>query len=278
MPRWLTSSPSEASDEQVYAYSLKMQTVNSGRHKLGVAIYLRTLEPLAVAKLISDFRARWSGDAFEFENSKGNCSYFNVASTRIAVEVRQTRVPDSVTHAVADAAVHWPSAKRDLALHGAHIGVAATFDGGDALTAASDLTKFVVSLLKISDSVGVAWLNGPVLFPTKDFLDIATELLAIDKRPFILWVAAHWIPEGRLIYTKGMAQFGAPEIFLAEQSGMSSEMVTYLFDLVNYVLTSGNALLDGETIDGPNGVFRIESMHKSESEKKGLFLVPVRPS
>jgi hypothetical protein len=255
-----------------------MRTANSGRQKLGVVIYLRTFAPLAVAKLVSDFQERWSGTAFELERSEEDCSYFSIGPrpSRIVVEVRRARVPDPVTNSILDASLDWPSAKRDLAHHTAHIGVAASLNGGDALLLASDLTKSIVSLLKISDSIGVAWLNAPVLFPTDDFCNIATELLTLNVHPCMLWVAPQWIPEGRLVYTKGMAQFGAPEIFLAEQSGPSPEIVMYLFDLVNYVLTSGNALLDGETIDGPNGVFRIDSLRASESGKKGLFLVPVR--
>jgi hypothetical protein len=67
------------------------------------------------------------------------------------------------------------------------------------------------------------------------------------------------------------------DLFLAQQPGPSIEVVAYLFDLASYVLTSGNLLLDGETIDGPKGTLRIESV-KSESEKRGLMLFPMQPN
>jgi hypothetical protein len=45
-----------------------------------------------------------------------------------------------------------------------------------------------------------------------------------------------------------MLQFEAPERLLAQQARPTAELVSYLFDVAQYVLTSGESILDGETI------------------------------
>jgi hypothetical protein len=248
--------------------------------KQGAAIYLSSPRPPQMKEFASDFRTRWPGVPLKSEGQQGNCVYVGVGDSRMAVEFRPVRVPDGVTSeaAVSAQARHWPTVARDLAPHQAHLAIAASHDGGNVLNLAADLTKAVTSLLSVSDSIGVAWLNGPVVNAARDFVGIASEMFEIDALPLILWIAIAWNPEAHLVHTKGMAQFGAAELFLAEQPEPATEMVAYLFDLANYVLTSGNVLLEGETIDGPKGVLRIQSLSGVESGKRGLMLFPVRPN
>ena len=112
----------------------------------------------------------------------------------------------------------------------------------------------------------------------KDFMRSASELLGIGQPPFILWVGLHWAPKGGLIHTKGMSQFGVPEIFLGQQSRVSEEIVTYLHHLVRHVLTDGATLVEGDTVEGPNCIFRVSSLQGADSKKTGVLLWPVRPS
>ena len=107
---------------------------------------------------------------------------------------------------------------------------------------------------------------------------IAAEILAQGQLPLILWISPQWDPKEHVLYTKGMPQFGAPEIFIGQQRELSLEMSEYLFNLANYVLTSGNALLEGETIDGPGTTFKIEFSRGHSTGKRGLLLLPVHPN
>jgi hypothetical protein len=252
-----------------------MHSTKSGLRKLGAAIYLKSYMPLAGANFISDFRNRWPETKCENEGQGADCSRLGIGQSQIAIEVRGRRLPDSVTNAVMDNTLHWPTAKQDISTHEAHIAVAGSIDGGDTFLLASDLTKTVVSLLAVTNSLCVCWLNGPVLSLRDDFMEIATELLEIGQPPFTLWVGSQWEPKGGLVHTKGMAQFGAPEIFLAQQSRLSEENVAYLHHLIKYVL-SGNTLAEGETVDGPNCIYTIKCLQGRDSEKTGLFLVPGR--
>lgn len=166
------------------------------------------------------------------------------------------------------------NARRDKA----HFAVAATTDDGDTVFLASDLTRAITTLLEITNSLCVCWLNGPVLTSRKDFVWIASKLLRVGQPPFLLWVGVNWRPDGCLVHTKGMAQFGAPDIFLGQQSKLSEEAVSYLHQLVRHVLTPGNTLIEGQTIDGPNCIFRVKSLEGRANNKTGLLLWPVQPN
>ncbi len=100
----------------------------------------------------------------------------------------------------------------------------------------------------------------------------------MDQPPFLLWVGVNWKPDGCLIHTKGMAQFGAPELFIGKQSTITEEMISYLHQLVRDFLTVENKLVAGQTIEGPECVFRVEILGGGGSNKTGLLLLPVRPN
>lgn len=259
-------------------YSFEMQSAKSSVRKLGAAIYLESFVQLPIAAFLSDFRDRWPKTKCEQGREEAGCSHFRIGLSQIAVEVRRTSVPRSVTNSVLQATLHWPTAEQDLSTHQAHIAVAASNDNGDTVLLASDLTRAVASLLAVTKSLCVCWLNGPVLSLRDDFVSIATELLGLGQPPFMLWVGVGWKPEGRLVYTKGMAQFGAHEIFLSKQAHPSEEILTYLHDLIRSVLASEMVLAVGETIEGPNCFFKITNLEGSDPNKKGLFLVPTQPN
>ena len=109
-------------------------------------------------------------------------------------------------------------------------------------------------------------------------MDIASELLELGQMPFLLWVGIGWKPEGGLVYTKGMAQFGAHEIFLAKQARLSDEIATYLHDLIREVLASERILAVGETIEGPDCFYKVEKLQVRNPNKTALFLVPTQPN
>jgi hypothetical protein len=202
------------------------------------------------------------------EGQEGNRAYFGIGECHFAVELRAARVPQPTTDAVLRMTPQWPDAEKELAPHQAHLAVSASVDHGDAVNLACEFTRLLAALASVSASIGVCWLNGPVLCSAEEFVGIAAEMLGLGTPPLMLWIAAHWKPEGQLIHTKGMSQFATADLFVAQQRERSVEMVEYLFDLAHYVLTSGKELIAGETIDGPRGVFRIESLSGSDSRKR----------
>ena len=254
-----------------------MPTEKSGLRNLGVAIYLQTPVSLSTETFVSEFRARWERTACEPKGETETCSRFKVGRSHVAIECRRIRVPDSVSNSVLQTGLHWPAAEEDIIAHKAHIAVAASSDDGDTLRLAADLTKTVVTLLSRSHSLCVCWLNGPALSRQDDFQGIATNLLGSGQPPLMLWVGLHWKNEGGLLYTKGMTQFGAPEIFLAQRSSVSEQEVRFLYDMVWRVLTQGYEPVDGAKINGPRGVFRVDYLQPNDSDKRAFYLVPMSP-
>jgi hypothetical protein len=253
-----------------------MESGKSGVRKLGAAIYLKTFAPIPVKEFVSGFQRNWPETLCEAEDEEPPVTHLKIGLSHVAIELRRTIVPDSLTDSVLETTLHWPNAKRDISRHTAHIAVTASIDDGDAVVLASDLTKAVATLLAITDSLCVCWLNGRVLTLRDDFVSIANELLRIDQPPFLLWVGVNWNPDRCLLHTKGMAQFAAPELFLGKQSTVSHDVITYLHHLVRDVLSARGKLVAGQTIDGPIGVVRVEVLGGGTPNKTGLLLLPAR--
>jgi hypothetical protein len=62
----------------------------------------------------------------------------------------------------------------------------------------------------------------------------------------------------RRFHTKGMAQFGAPEICLSKQPNADPRMLDTLFHVAQTVLTLPHSIPDGKTMDSPQGRLKIE--------------------
>lgn len=232
---------------------------------------------MQIAGFVAEFERRWPKESLIAEGQQRDCAYVTLGGSRFAIELRDIPVPEGVTGAVlAEAIRYWPTAGQELASHSAHLAVATTVQRGKPLVSASALTKIIVALLSVTDSIGICWLNGPVLHSAQTFISLATSVLPAGLLPVMLWVAVHWKPEEHMIHTKGMLQFEAPEIFVAQQADAFPELVEYMLDIAHYVLASGKEILDGETVDGPKGTLLVTSIDGSDPNKKGLILVPVR--
>jgi hypothetical protein len=256
---------------------MSSETISS---KLGTAIYLKSRGPF-LAALESDFKKRWPDESLINKGKHQNCALFTIGDFQFVIELRDEPIPQDVTNALLPGTIrHWPTAEAELKPHAAHLKIATTLRSGKELDAASALAKMVVSVLCVTDSIGVCWLNGPVLHPAKTFVAIANEMFGAGVPPLILWVGVHWKPQERIIHTKGMGQFDAPEIFINLQSEPSPEWVEYIFEVAYYAMNSGTEIHDGETMDGPNGVLRINSICGGDDhpQRTGLVLVPVQAS
>lgn len=249
----------------------------SEKRKLGVALYLRQYNVPRARDIIGDFEKRWPGVRIKAEGQQQSLMFFSIAHTWFTVEPRDARIPDDVTAEALRANRHWGDADRQLGNHNSNMTISVMAGPSNGVEIACNLTKLTLTLLACSDVIGVCWLNGPVLSPKHDFIGIAKECFGAGILPSLLWIADRWEPQAGLIYTTGMDQFDRPDLFLAQQSQQNN--VAYLFDLVNYVLGSGKEILDGQTVDGPDGPLRVQTLERSyKTGKRGLMFIPVRMS
>jgi len=244
--------------------------------KIGAVIYLSSNRPLRVPDFLSEFHKNWPLGMLEKTGKELHRAFFRAGTSNFALELHHTPVLQAITDSVVHRTLHWPTAAEALALHPAHLAVAGSVESRGFLTLACDLTKTIAALVSATDSLAVCWLNGPALNPAKKFAATAREMLDTGLYPLTLWVAAHFDPEADALHTKGMAQFDAPEIYLARQPDPAPLMADYLFQVAQYVLTSHHQIKDGEKMESPHGTMRIKSAASGDLGKRVLILEPVQ--
>jgi hypothetical protein len=243
--------------------------------KVGAVIYLSTNRPLHLPDFLAEFHHSWPHLSLQKTGKELHRALFRVGKSDFALELHHTPVPQEVTQPAVHATLHWPMAGTELIRHRAHLSVAQSAENSGVLSLACDLTKAIAALLPDTDSLAVCWLNGPALNSSESFVDIAREMFGTGLYPLKLWVAVRWDAQAAALHTKGMAQFGAPEICLSQQPDATPLMVDYLLHVAQSVLTSHQAIPDGQTMDSPQGKLKIEK--SGAPGRRILILEPVRP-
>jgi hypothetical protein len=230
-----------------------MSDHSSKMNKLGVIVFLWKSEQPDPEEVRTDFLKRWPTSPILWEAGQ-ECYIFTLADGGSArIELHSERVLPSLTDYLVSGTRHWPEAQSELASHHAHLTVAVPLRGYVEVELARSLTKLLISILSLIDSIGVCWLNAPVLNSAKDFIGIGTEMLGVGLLPLPLWVGAYWRPDEHAIVSSGMAQFELPEIQMEYHDLPSVGAIEYFYELANYVAAKHEQILDGETIDGPQG-------------------------
>ena len=238
--------------------------------KVGAVIYLATNRPLHLPDFLAEFHRSWPHLLLQKTGKEPHRALFRVGKSDFALELRHTPVPQEVTEPIVHTTLHWPMASAALANHKAHMSVVESAENRDVLTLACDLTKAVASLLPVTDSLAVCWLNGPALNSAESFVSTAREMFGTGLYPLKLWVAVGWDAQAGALQTNGMAQFAAPEICLAQQPDAAPLMVNYLFQVAQSALTSHHQIAHGETMDSPHGKLKIK---KSTARGKSVLIL-----
>jgi hypothetical protein len=242
--------------------------------KIGAVIYLSSNRPLHLPDFLAEFHKNWPLGLLEKTGRELHRAFFRAGKSNFALELHHEPVPQAITDSVVRSTLHWPTADAALAHHPAYLSAAGSVENRGFLTLASDLTKAIAALVSVTDALAVCWLNGPALTPAKKFAATAREMFDTGLYPLALWVAAHFDPEADALHTKGMTQFEAPEIYLAQQPDPAPLMVDYLFQVAQYVLTSHHQIKDGEKMDSPHGTMRIKSTTSGDHGRRVLILEP----
>jgi hypothetical protein len=242
--------------------------------KIGAVIYLSSNRPLRLPDFLAEFHKNWPQGLLEKTGKELHRAFFRSGKSNFALEMHHTPVPQAITDSVVHSTPHWPNAAQALSPHPAYLSVAGSVENRGFLTLACDLSRAIAALLPVTDSLAVCWLNGPALNPARKFTATAREMFDTGLYPLTLWVAAHFDAEADALHTKGMAQFEAPEIYLAQQPDPAPLMVDYLFQVAQYVLTSHHQIKDGEKMESPHGTMRIKSATSGDHGRRVVILEP----
>jgi hypothetical protein len=244
--------------------------------KLEAIIFLSSNRPLHLPDFLAEFQRNWPLHMLEKTGVEPHRAFFRAGRSDFALELHHTPVPHAITDPVANSTLDWPAAAAALASHVAYIELTGSALVHGALTLACDLTRAIASLLPVTDSLAVCWLNGPALNRAKTFISTAHEMFSTGLYPLTLWVAVRWDADSHTLSTHGMEQFNAPDLILAQQPDPAPLMVDYLFQLALSLLTSSHPITAGGTVEGPHGLLKISQGNPSQTGRKGLLLEPAR--
>ncbi len=236
------------------------------------AIYLSTHRPLHVPDFFAEFHKSWPLGLLEKVGKELHCAFFRCGKSDLSIEMRHEPVPQSISDRVMRSTLHWPLAQQALGGHAAHLLVTSPSPNGNELTRACDLTRAVTALVSATGSLAVCWLAGPALNPTTTFVSTAQEMFGTKLYPLPLWTGACFDPAAATLFTQGMTQFLAPDIYLANQSSPTPLMIDYLFQVAQYVLTAHPHIKDGEKMDSPYGVMKMKIERGPRPGTKKLIL------
>jgi hypothetical protein len=242
--------------------------------KIGALIYLSSNRPLRLSDFFAEFHKTWPLGLLEKTGKEFHRATFRSGRSNFSIEMRHEPAPQAVTDRVSHHTLHWPLAEPVLSVHPAHL-VVTCLDVRSPLTLACDLTKAIVALVPVTDSLAVCWMNGFALNPAKAFAATARDMFDTGLYPVNLWVAARFSKETNTLHTEGMAQFDAPEVILKKQPDPASLMIDYLFQVAQFVLTSPHKIKNGERMDSPHGLFGISLEAKGEHGRRELILDPL---
>lgn len=107
-------------------------------------------------------------------------------------------------------------------------------------------TRLLAAILESSGAVGVYSGAAGATHPAAFFVEIARDV----ELPLLLWTGISVAgDEARLsLLSLGMAQFGLPDLLLETPRAMGTDALGFFFDLLEYVLTRGAAIPEGETV------------------------------
>lgn len=149
----------------------------------------------------------------------------------------------------------WPDAAKEVPTHQRHWIVTLTGPGDKVLDRARVLTKAVHSLLASHPfALGITWGSQANLVSRTRFQQVASDLRDGDD-PFLLWVDVQcgWRPEGAASgrsvgLTRGLKDFDLMDFETLDAYESPSDLYTRLVDLIEYVLSNGPVIRDGDTI------------------------------
>jgi Domain of unknown function (DUF4261) len=109
------------------------------------------------------------------------------------------------------------------------------------------LTSLLAAVAEASSAVGIYWGNAGATHDPEFFINVARD--DDDDAKLMLWTGVSFAkePDGRLsLLSLGMKQFGLPDMWLV--APQESDPLPWLLDMLNYVVSRGEPLPDGDTV------------------------------
>ena len=175
-----------------------------------------------------------------------------------------TAAPAETFEMAASYCAMWPTAANELKMHKAHIFVVPRNDRDEKraqlLERATLLTLISAAIVSITPAIGVFWPASNNLLNAEMFMTSAKLVSTSNRSPVETWVRLYvtTIPTSpdnaqRVIAaTRGLRSYAGRDIEFDPGITSSIGLITQAFDIASYLIDSGAALQEGETIGEVN--------------------------
>lgn len=230
------------------------ESAGEGGGGVGLCMPLLPTPDLDMALLQNELRKEF-GDDIEFE--AGDEERENLLSCTVGDQhIFCMHMPAPVPHQEAEHAAEnyflWKDGPEIIAQHQSHV-IVTSLGGGDVNDRVIAATRAARAVLQAGNGLGVYWGNGSVVNSTEIFLSMSE---GIDRQslPLYLFTRFQLFPgdqRGSIgLFTLGLEQFGFREIEVQNCTWQPGDMLEFVFNVAHYVITSGRAIGDGDTIGG----------------------------
>jgi uncharacterized protein DUF4261 len=196
--------------------------------------------------------ARWPRSARPRDLTKNESTFsFHVGEHLIAFGLMPAPIP-GMTDADGPCAKtpFWPNAAAEMRSHSRHVIVTVAGDANptDQMRVLTQATAALVD--SCNECVGVYWPSSALLFPAKQFCDIACRFLP-EGFPLPIWInfrIAKNADRASAGLTQGLSALGKMEFETTSSPESPKELRERLLGLVGYVLDGGPVIKNGDTI------------------------------
>jgi hypothetical protein len=188
---------------------------------------------------------------------------FSLSGDMVAVSLMPAPIPWSELAGPCTTAWWWPEASQRMRKHNSHIIVALMGESGEMVERHIRLTHLVAAVVANTNSAGIYWGAGTLAHEPKAFREQAVKL-SPDNLELQLWIDMRLEQNADGTYrffTTGLDAFHRLEVEINKSRRKPEEILNFCYAIIDYILTSGATIKDGETI-GRSTDEKIKVQHK----------------
>ncbi len=201
------------------------------------------------AAFIRDLQEKWGLTVQEDEDEEtgDDTLVFEEGKMIAAVSLMAAPIPNGEAELNAENNFLWPEAVEVTKTHQAHLMVAVLGQEEDLLERGKLYVKLLAACCRQKNALGV-YTSGVVFEPR--FYEGFADMMQEGELPIFnwIWFGLYRSEKGICGYTYGMDVFGFDEMEVLDADADPSEVRDFLASMVEYVLSGGVTLHDGETI------------------------------
>ena len=201
------------------------------------------------AAFIRDLQEKWGLTVQEDEDEEtgDDALVFEEGKMIAAVSLMAAPIPNGEAELNAENNFLWPEAVEVTKTHQAHLMVAVLGQEEDLLERGKLYVKLLAACCRQKNALGV-YTSGVVFEPR--FYEGFADMMQEGELPIFnwIWFGLYRSENGICGYTYGMDVFGFDEMEVLDADADPSEVRDFLASMVEYVLSGGVTLHDGETI------------------------------